>query len=153
MEPHNSSSPMSALTSTECNVRFWPHLSWLVTGAEVLRSLWSRRLLIRGVRWRCAGADTRASTGLHSEAAGPGPGQWRMRHQTGTLLPPNLRPILLLQIQPDSSLSIMWAGVLPHTPHLTLSCYPATRGHSVSSQQVITHHTPHSAFSKSETRL
>ena len=27
---------MSALTSTECNVRFWPHLSWLVTGAEVL---------------------------------------------------------------------------------------------------------------------
>ena len=27
---------MSALTSAECKVRFWPHLSWLVTGAEVL---------------------------------------------------------------------------------------------------------------------
>ena len=36
--------------------------------------------------------------------------------------PSNLRPILLLQIQPDSSLCVMWAGVLLHHTPLTSHC-------------------------------
>ena len=105
---------MSALTSTECRVRFWPHLR-LVPGAEV--DVVTEAGDSRGMVEVCRGGHT----GQHwpppsTEAAGPGPGQWRMRH------PPNLRPILLLQIQPDSSLCIMCAGVLLHNTPLTSHC-------------------------------
>ena len=98
---------MSALTSTECRVR-------LVPGGEV--AVVTETGDSRGMVEVCRGGHTGQHWPPPSTEAGAG------ARPVEDAAPSNLRPILLLDIQPDSSLCVMWAGVLLHHIPLTSHC-------------------------------